>query len=80
MLASSLLAQPPWSCLWYAGVFLSVAAVWTYTGEAWSRFDGWIYRSQIPRAFWWMVVPLYCVGAVFMSYFLGRLLCLHWST
>jgi hypothetical protein len=46
----------PYIFLILAGIFLSVGILWTYTGRAWVRFNGWVYRAEEPKWFWWQVV------------------------
>lgn len=54
-------------------ISISAALIWTYTGKAWVRFHGWIYRSEEPNWFWWEVFLYYLVGIGFIGYFLYAL-------
>jgi hypothetical protein len=44
-------------------ILLSATVVWTYTGRAWVRFYGWVYRAEEPSWFWWEV-SFYCLLGV----------------
>jgi hypothetical protein len=54
-----------------ASLFLALAA--TYTGEAWARFAGPVYRAKEPKKFWRLVAAYYLGGIVFVGYFLYKL-------
>jgi hypothetical protein len=58
----SLLHQP-YIFLILAGIFFSVGVLWTYTGRAWVRFNGWVYRAEEPKWFWWQVIACF-LGAI----------------
>jgi hypothetical protein len=46
------------------------AVVWTCTGKARTRFQGWVYRTEEPTQFWWVVAMYYLGGALFIGIFL----------
>ena len=61
---------PPYSLLIFGFIFIFAAVVWTYTGKAWVRFHGWVYRAEKPTRFWWEVAMYYFVGIGLIGYFL----------
>lgn len=57
--------KPP-GTLFTAGMFLlSLAVAYTYTGKAWIRMHGWVYRAEEPKRYW-LEVAVYYLGAVFL--------------
>ncbi|HXR37518.1 MAG TPA: hypothetical protein VN776_00410 [Terracidiphilus sp.] len=44
------------------------ASVFTYTGKAWVRFQGWVYRAKEPKWFWWEVALYYLCGVGLIGY------------
>jgi hypothetical protein len=59
------LLRPPYT-LFVAGMFiLFLAVLYTYTGKAWIRFHGWVYRAKEPKRYW-LEVAAYYVGGVFL--------------
>jgi hypothetical protein len=61
------LLRPPYIFLILGVISFSAAVVWTYTGKAWVRFDGWVYRAKEPKWFWWEVALYYLVGVLFIG-------------
>jgi hypothetical protein len=54
-------------------VFLFVlAAVYTYTGQAWVRGFRWIDRAKEPKLFWLVIAVLCLVGVGCIGYFLYK--------
>jgi len=51
---------------------ISAATVWTCMGKVWVRFNGWVYRANEPRSFWWEVALYYLGGVCFIGYFLSK--------
>jgi cell division protein FtsW (lipid II flippase) len=41
---------------------LFFGVVYTWMGESYERFYGWIYRSKEPKKFWWSVATYYLLG------------------
>jgi hypothetical protein len=64
------LFEPPYFFLIIGGLFLSAAVFWIYTGKAWVRFNGWVYRAKEPKWFWWQVVVCFLGGVGFIARFL----------
>jgi hypothetical protein len=64
------LVEPPYIFLIVGGVFLSAAVFWMYTGRAWVRFNGWVYRAKEPKWFWWQVAVCLLFGIGFIARFL----------
>jgi hypothetical protein len=48
---------------------ISAAAVFTFVGKVWVRFNGWVYRAEEPRSFLGEVAAYFLVGIVFIGYF-----------
>jgi hypothetical protein len=47
------------------GVFLLfLGVIYTYMGKSYIRFQGWVYRSEEPKEFWWSVAA-YGLGGIF---------------
>lgn len=65
-----LLLRPPYIFLILGLASFSAGLVWTFTGKAWVRFHGWVYRAKEPKSFWWQVVIYYLVAAFFVGFFL----------
>jgi hypothetical protein len=62
--------KPPYTLL-DAGMFvLFLAAIYTYTGKAYIRFHGWVYRADEPKRYWLEVVAYYVVGVGLIGLFL----------
>jgi hypothetical protein len=66
----SSLLRPPYIFLIVGVISISAAAVFTFAGKVWVRFNGWVYRAREPRAFWGEVAAYYFVGVCFIGYFL----------
>jgi hypothetical protein len=53
------------------GIFLLfLAVVYTYTGKAWVRFHGWVYRADRPKRYWLEVVMYYIADIALIGLFL----------
>ncbi len=62
--------KPPYTLL-DAGMFvLFLAVIYTYTGKAYIRFHGWVYRADEPKRYWLEVVAYYVVGVGLIGLFL----------
>lgn len=61
------IVKPPYIFAIIGAIFFLAAAVFVYTGRAWVRFEGWVYRAKEPKWFWWEVL-LYCLGGVFFIF------------
>jgi len=51
---------------------LLAASVFTFTGRAWVRFNGWVYRAKEPREYWGGVAAYGVVGVALVAYYLMR--------
>jgi hypothetical protein len=71
-LLAAVLVKPPHIFLMLGILSISAAVVFTCTGKAWVRFNGWICRAKQPGWFWWGVALYYLVGVCFVGYFLYR--------
>jgi hypothetical protein len=67
------LIKPPYIFLILGVLSISAAAVFTYMGKAWVRFNGWVYRAKEPRWFWYEVALDYLIGIFFIGYFLSKI-------
>ena len=61
--------RTPYGLLITGGIFFCLGTIWTFTGKAWTRLSGCVYRSEEPAAFWWGVAACYLVGVCFLAYF-----------
>lgn len=64
------LLRPPYIFLILGVASISAATVFIFSGKAWVRFSGWVYRANKPRAFWGEVAAYYFVGICFIGFFL----------
>ena len=71
-LLAAILVRAPHIFLILGVLSVSAAMVFTYTGKAWVRFNGWVYRAKEPGWFWWDVALYYLVGVWFVGYFLYK--------
>jgi len=67
---TEILLRPPYIFLILGVIFISAAAVFTYTGKVWVRFNGWVYRAEKPGTFWGEVAVYYLGGVWFIGCFL----------
>jgi hypothetical protein len=69
------LLRPPY-CFITVGIFiLLLALVYTYTGKAYIRFQGWVNRAEQPKRYWAEVTTYYFLGFGFIALFLYEV---HW--
>jgi hypothetical protein len=62
--------KPPYTLL-DAGMFVVfLAVIYTYTGKAYIRFHGWVYRADEPKRYWLEVIAYYVVGVGLIGLFL----------
>jgi H+/Cl- antiporter ClcA len=66
------LLRPPYIYLILGVISFFAAVVWTCTGRARTRFQGWVYPSKEPTQFWWVVAMYYLGGVLFMANFCIR--------
>ena len=64
--------RSPYLFLTLGCIAFCAALIWTYTGKAWVRFHGWVYRAEEPKWFWWEVALYYLVGAGLIGYSLYK--------
>jgi len=64
--------RPPYTLLTFGMFLLFLAVVYTYTGKAWIRFHGWVYRAEEPKRYWLEVAMYYLGGVGFVGYFLYK--------
>jgi len=65
----------PYIVFTFGAALLFAGLVWTYTGKAWDRYRGWVYRAGEPKRFWWTVAMYYLVGIGLIGFFLYKI---HW--
>jgi hypothetical protein len=70
MFELSQVLRPPYIFLVLGFISIFAAAIFTYTGKVWVRFNGWVYRAKEPRSFCGEVVAYLLVGLCFIGYFL----------
>jgi hypothetical protein len=46
--------------------FLFLGVVYTGIGKSYIRFQGWVYRSEEPKEYWWSVAIYYLLGICFI--------------
>jgi len=45
------------------GIFVVfLAVVYTRTGKAWIKYNGWVYRADEPKRYWLEVILYYLLG------------------
>ena len=64
--------KSPYLFLILGVISISAAAVFTFTGKVWVRFNGWVYRAKEPWAFWGEVAAYYFVGVCLVGFFLYK--------
>jgi hypothetical protein len=69
---TGIILKPPYFFLIVGVILISAATVWTCMGKVWVRFNGWVYRANEPRSFWWEVALYYLGGVCFIGYFLSK--------
>jgi len=62
--------RSPYLFLVVGVIAISAAAIFTFTGKVWVRFNGWVYRTEEPKAFWGEVVAYCFVGVCFIGVYL----------
>jgi hypothetical protein len=71
-LLAAVFVRPPHIFLVLGILSACAATVFTYTGKAWVRLNGWVYRDKEPGWFWWEVALYYLCGVWFVGYFLYK--------
>jgi amino acid permease len=59
--------------LFVGALILCLATIWISIGKAWTRFHGWVYRTEDPKQFWECVVGYYLSGILVIFYFVYKL-------
>lgn len=67
------LLSPPYTLLVFGMFLFFLGVVYTYTGKAWIRFHGWVYRAEEPKRYWLEVALYYFLGVCFIGYFLYKI-------
>ncbi len=66
------LLKPPYTLFTFGMFLLFLAVVYTYTGKAWVRFHGWVYRAEEPKRYWLEVAMYYLLGVGLIGLFLYK--------
>jgi len=64
--------RPPYTLCTFGVFLIFLAVVYTYTGKAWMRFHGWVYRAEEPKRYWEEVATYYFLGVCFIAYFFWK--------
>jgi hypothetical protein len=64
------LQRPQYGLLAGGIVLIALGALYTYTGKAYARFHGYIYRADNPKGFWLEVASSYLLGLALIGLFL----------
>src|SRR6185437_3004564 len=59
--------KSPYLFLILGVISIAAAAIFTCTGKAWVRFNGWVYRAKEPKWFWWEVTLDCLLGLCFVG-------------
>jgi hypothetical protein len=54
--------QPRYALITFGILLIALGVRYTYTGKAYARLHGWIYRADDPKGFWLEVVGSYLLG------------------
>lgn len=54
--------KPPYGFFTFGMFLLFLAVVYTFTGKAYVRFQGWVNRSEQPKRYWSEVTMYYLLG------------------
>jgi hypothetical protein len=63
------LLKPPKGFFTFGMFLVLLGTVYTYTGKAYVRFQGWVYRAKEPKCYW-EVVTYYLLGIGLIGLFL----------
>jgi len=69
MSTSDVIAGPAYGWLLFGVLWLALAVGGTFTGETLVRIHGWIFRSDDPKQFRWVIVMYYLLGLLFIGLF-----------
>jgi len=64
------LLKPPYGFFTFGMLLIFLGMVYTYTGKAYVRFQGWVDRAKEPKRYWGEVVTYYLLGAGLIGLFL----------
>jgi hypothetical protein len=73
------LPSPRYGLLIGGIVGIALGASYTYTGKAYARFHGWVYRADDRKGFWFEVAGSYLLGLALIGLFFSRELVLKRS-
>jgi hypothetical protein len=60
---------PPYVLSIIGLALICAAGLFAFTGRAWVRFHGWVYRANDPKSFWWEVALYFFCGIGLITYF-----------
>jgi hypothetical protein len=64
------LRSPRYGLLTFGIFLIALAMFYTYTGKAYARFHGWVYRADDPKGYWLEVAVSYLLGLGLIGLFL----------
>lgn len=64
------LQHPRYGLLTFGILLIALGVFYTYTGKAYARLHGWIYRADDPKGFWLEVAGSYLLGLALIGLFL----------
>lgn len=63
------LQHPRYGLLTFGILLIALGVFYTYTGKAYARLHGWIYRADDPKGFWLEVAGSYLLGLALIGLF-----------
>ena len=60
--------HPRYGLLTFGILLIALGVFYTYTGKAYARLHGWIYRADDPKGYWLAVASYLVGGAVLVAY------------
>jgi hypothetical protein len=54
--------RPPNTIFTFGMFLIFLGGVYTYSGKAYIRFNGWVSRAEDPKGYWWEVGMCYLCG------------------
>ena len=64
-----MISRTPYGLLFLGGFCFVLAAAATFSGKAWARFHGLVYRTKQPKQFWEITGGLYLLGLFCLGFY-----------